>query len=226
MHTNRSFKIARLMLMAALAVSAGSATGEDDPDRRSHPVQGDYGLTATEVCIETPLEAPPAMGFNHETRELLRDAQAVPAVIAGIISFGPKGDVRLDEAKITGLFINRTTVGEIPVNAEAPLSCEGTQVSASERRISFELSCKVELPGGVSVAIETLMFEGLVGIGQSVITLSSTRANVQTSTIIVNNTPVRQRERICALAGTLAKLERTHSNRNPETGARPSIAPN
>lgn len=169
-------------------------------------LRGDYGLTAMEVCVETPREEPPpAMGFDAN-RTLLQDAAAVPAVITGVLSFDTNGEVELHDGSISDLFIDQKTAGEIPIISESPLACDGTYKLGADRRISFELSCQVPLPGGILVTVEPLIFNGFMARHRLAANFASLKGNIQTESIDVRGTVVSQRERVCVTTGSLVRL--------------------
>ena len=175
-------------------------------ERGSNAPRHEYGFSMTEFCVETPRGQPPAHGFNPDTRELLEDADAVTAVITGVMQFTNNGDVAINDATISDLFVDQTDVGDVPIASGTPVSCEGTYSMNPGKLVELALNCTAELPNNVSVVIGPFKLRGFLGRLGLTIPISSTAGNIQTETVYVGSTVVAERERVCLIQGTLAKL--------------------
>ena len=169
-------------------------------------LHGSYGFTLSEFCVESPRQAPPVQAFDPDTRELLQDADAVTAVLNGIMRFHQRGQVFIEDTTISDLFIDTTQAGDVPIAIGTAVSCEGTYVVDWDRRVEITVDCSAELPNDVSVVIGPFELKGFVGRYGLTIPLSSNVGNIQTETVSVGGIVVGQRERVCLLRGTLAKL--------------------
>lgn len=169
---------------------------------------GSYGFTLSEFCVETPRQPAPAEGFDPDTRTLLQDAEAVNAVLTGIMRFDRDDNVFIEDASISDLFIDLTNAGDVPIATGTPVSCEGTFAVDRRARLAVSLTCAAELPNNIDVTIEPFELDGFVGRFGGTVPISSTVGNIQTETIRVGGQVVAERERVCLLRGTLAKLAR------------------
>ena len=206
-----SVRVLAIIFGTFIAGAAGAQEGDTEMEK-GHFISstkffhGTYGFSLSEFCVETPRQPPPAQGFDPESRALSREADAVIAVLMGVMRFDLYGNVFVQDATISDLFIDATGVGDVPIASGTPLSCEGTYTIERSKRIELVLDCAAELPNGVGVTIGPFQLEGFLGRFGLSIPISSIAGNIQTETVSVGGVAVAERERVCLLRGTLAKL--------------------
>jgi len=192
-----------VLAVVAILMSAGFAWGQGED--QAVTLTGRYGLSMIESCIETPRGVPPATGFDPNTRALLQPGEALNAVLKGVVSFGPQASVTIAEGLLSDLFLNQTSVGNVPITSRTPVSCTGQYLRAGED-LNFTLDCAAQLPGNLTVTIGTYQIEGLVGAGRRSIIISSLAGNILTEGFSIGGVTVAQRQQVCLLHGALAKL--------------------
>ena len=199
----------RLGLLASMAmVLAGSVTlaRTQEPDKnKADTLNGRYGVSMYQSCIQTPRGQPPATGFDPTTGALVQKGEILGAVLKGTLLFDRQGNVSVPDALLSDLFFDKTNVGDVPISAKTPVSCQGSYSRADES-LNLTLDCVAQLPPNLTVTIGTFKIEGLVGTQGRAITISSVEGNVLKESVAVGGHTVAERERVCLLQGALNKL--------------------
>jgi hypothetical protein len=195
----------RICTFAAAAIVGAGAFAVGLGQDCAEWLSGRYGMSMSLSFIATPRGHPPVLGFDPATRTLLQNGETLLAVLKGVFSFTRQGDVTIENGLLTDLFPNQTNAGDVPISSNTPVSCSG-KYSLNGDALAFNLDCTSSLPNDLTVTIGTFQVDGLVGIDKRTITISSTAGNILTENISTAGTVVAQRQRVCILQGTLAKL--------------------
>lgn len=195
-----------LIVTAANSQAEGSAKWQ-------RTLHGEYGLVTTQSCVRTPFHDPSTPGIDPATGQLLLDSEAVATVGTGTISFERDGSLMLSDGVMTELSHTVVSAGATPIPAPSKVNCPGHYSVNSNNEITMSMSCDVAPPqAGVSVVLEPLNFQGHVSRSREHIQLADVPGDLQKVSVLIGNTVVQQRERVCVMTGALTRLPRLKSN--------------
>lgn len=173
----------------------------------SKKIIGVYGMTFTQTCVLAPFQAPPAQGFDPDTKSLMTDAEIVSAVSSGVVRFHRDGRMTIEDGLLTEIFNARVSSGDTPVVTGSKYTCDGSYEVNAKGHLSAELVCRVIAPQpGVEVTIQPFRLEGFVSKTAEHITLNAIDGNIQLVSVAVQGQVVQERERICLQNLSLARL--------------------
>jgi hypothetical protein len=138
---------------------------------------------------------------------LLTGGEINSAVSSGVMRFNKKGEVAIEEGRLTEVLNNKLQPADLPVVSGNEYTCKGSYELHTAGKLSMELACDVKSPRpGVAITIEPVKLEGFVGRRKQNINLSSIEGNIQTVNVSVGDRLVQQRERICIQSVVLSNL--------------------
>ncbi|ABC29356.1 hypothetical protein HCH_02556 [Hahella chejuensis KCTC 2396] len=195
----------RLLGAVALCLSSTSMAQEGAIDPAlavatlgGKALRGEYGFVGQFSCVQTPLQPPPATGFDPEPpHSLLVEGEAVSVAGYGVMTFSPTGTVDLS---VTGSLIglDQTATGDAPVTARIAGNCPGGRYQVLDNhRLFLEFpNCQESVPG-FSASGGPLRFEGLMARDRRWIKLAMVDGGVQTYDIAIPGYPELQNQRAC-----------------------------
>ncbi len=197
--------ITKAIVSIALGTSIISSHATERTRHANDKIVGEYHVVTTETCVRTPFEAPPASGFDAETRMLLVEGEAVNAIGKAQALFYPNGTVRLEEGKQTETSLASILPGDTPIVPASLFTCDGTYIR-EKKNVTMDLMCNVDQPDpGINIILGPLTFSGKISRNRHTISLTNLDRVIQTVTVEFDASPIQQRQRICSQTATFSK---------------------
>lgn len=201
-------RFVNISLVMMLGLSVLSYSGSVPADGGSKYLKGVYGMSFSQTCMLAPIQPPPSVGFDEQTKELLVDAEVVSAVSNGLVHFQKGGKLVIRDAQLTEIFNDKTLAGNKAVGSRNKYSCAGDYQFTGKSKISAQLSCSVHIPvPGVAATIEPFLLEGYVSKSKEFVNLTALEGNVQKYQLSVGGQIVEERQRVCLQTLNMGKLE-------------------